>query len=136
MKALSTLRRVRVVLYVLTAGCLAVLALRYETIRLPEEGCSPLVQFTPGKRLLLDRWRGPKAGDAVLFHSGTDLLLGRVQAPPDDLPEKLPSSWSAFDDQHLWIVGDAPDCPALDSRTLGPIDRSDVAAVVAAGLPW
>lgn len=129
------LRRLRVVVYAIAAAAIAVLVLRYETLRLPERGCSPLQEFAPGTRLLLDRWRSPGPGDAVLFRANDELLLGRL-LPAPRLPAERPAGWAPLDEDHVWIVADAPDCPAVDSRTLGPIATDAIEAVLAAGLPW
>ena len=132
MKAKRALFWARIAIYVVVLVVLAVFALRYDILRLPAAGCSPLRDFQPGQRLLLDRWSKAEQGDAVLFEMGDELLLGRVfPFPPDTRPAAGPAS-----EDSLWIVADAPDCPAKDSRALGPIPRAAVRARVAAGLPW
>jgi len=128
-------KRLRWIVWGVAAVLVGGLLLRYESLRLPSAGCSPLAAFDPGDRLLLDAWRAPSEGDAVLFRGPEELLLGRVLPFPEGLV-KVPASWASFDDDHLWIVADGPDCPAADSRSLGPIARTDVRAVVAAELPW
>ncbi|MFT5288538.1 MAG: hypothetical protein ACI8QS_000280 [Planctomycetota bacterium] len=130
------IKRARIVSYSIVAAVIAVLVLRYDSVVLPEEGCSPLAEFDTGTRLLLDRWKSADVGDAVLFRNGEDLLLGRVIEKPDFPEANRPAGWAPFDDEHLWIVADAKDCPAVDSRRLGPVGRDAVVAVIAAGLPW
>ena len=136
MKAARFLKRARIVVYVAALFGVLFLILRYETLRLPREGCSPLRDFVPGTRLLLDRWRTPAEGDAVLFRVDDELLLGRIEPFPQGLPDELPANWSPFDADHVWIVADDPNCPAVDSRSLGPVDREALVAVVAAAMPW
>ncbi len=130
------LKRMRIISYSIVAAVIAVLVLRYDTVVLPEEGCSPLVEFDTGTRLLLDRWKTAEVGDSVLFRNGEDLLLGKIVEKPEFPEANRPAGWASFDDDHLWIVADAKDCPAVDSRGLGPVRRDAVVAVIAAGLPW
>jgi hypothetical protein len=108
---LLTLARRATLLLALGGG--AWLWTRLGTLSLPEEGCSPLLRFSPGVRLWID-WRPAEIapGDAVLFRGGPgELLLGLVRERREDA---------------LWIETDAPDCPGRDSRSLGWIPRADL----------
>lgn len=86
---------------------------RYEWVTLPDEGCSPLVALAPGTTMLFDtRPRRLAVGSVVLFE-GPDgqLLLGEIADPDRGPAERPPGA--------LWVLTDDPDCPGLDSRTLG-----------------
>ena len=63
----SQLRRLRYGLWILALAGLGYLYLRFDNLVLPG-GCSPLVRFSPGNRLLVDRqFRSLEPGDAVLL---------------------------------------------------------------------
>jgi hypothetical protein len=94
--------------------------LRFDTVRLPGDGCSPVHGIDPGARLLLDAWaRSPAIGDVVLYRdeAGT-LLLGRVRPRPDGTADPAPGEAS------FWVLGERESCPSPDSRQLGPIAAS------------
>jgi hypothetical protein len=129
------LRRLRIVVYSVVALMAIYLVLRFDVVRLPSEGVSPLREFPPGARLLLDRYFTPLAvGDAVLFEGGPDeLLLGRVAVPPPSAPEDY---WQALAAGALWIRTDRLDIPVQDSLTLGPIEPERIRARVSFAFPW
>ncbi len=119
-------RHLRLVLVLVVIGGLGYLSWRYERVTLPDEGCSPLLAFPPGTRVLTDkRWRRLGEGDVVLFHIGPEQLrLGRVEEVVSGPPTRYV------------VLGDDPDCPGPDSRELGPVSGEDVAARVILTLPW
>jgi hypothetical protein len=123
------LRRARPWIYALVVLAVAYLAIRFDTISLPEEGCSPVRAIAPGARILVDVRPGELAlGDAVLFRSeGAALLLGLVAELPESAPQGYHQRVQAGE---LWIVADNPLCPARDSRALGPISCEDLAGRV------
>lgn len=128
------LRRLRLALWAAAAAGAAYLLWRFETLRLPEEGCSPVLAFAPGEPLLVDLHPsavGP--GDVVLFRHPEDgpLALGRISAPP---PGTTPEAEEALAGGALWIAGDRPGCPSRDSRLLGPIPRAALRGRVLLGL--
>ncbi len=129
------LARLRIVVYVGLVALVAFGLWRYDLVRVPPDGCSPVEGFEPGDRLLVDLHpAGIEVGDAVLYRSPAgELLLGRVTRPPASAPEDV---WAACRAGALWIVGERPDCPQADSRRHGPIDTLAVTGRVAACLPW
>lgn len=123
------LRRWRLWLYAPVILAVVYLVVRFDTISLPEEGCSPVRAIAPGARILLDlRPAEVGLGDAVLFRSAdTALLLGVVAELPQSAPQGYHQRVQAGE---LWIVADNPSCPARDSRALGPVSRADLAGRV------
>lgn len=120
----SLLRRLRLALWVLALAGLGYLALRFDNLTLPG-GCSPLLRYAPGNRLLLDRrFRALEPGDAVLFRGGEQLLLGLVERVEDHPARRF------------WLVTDAPDCPGSASPELGWIPREDVVARIVLVWPF
>ena len=106
----------------LLVACVATLIYgiaRFESIRLPSNGCSPVHGVEPGARLVLDTWaQNLGAGELVLYRDAAGVLyLGRVQPFPAN--EESGSG--------LWVLGDRSDCPTRDSRDLGPIDTDRIA---------
>ena len=121
------LRRFRIALWLGAFAAAAYLLVRFETVTLPSEGCSPLLSISPGARLWIDVLPPETVlGDVVLCReSGSDnLLLGRIAEPPLELTG---DAARALAGGALWIVGDHPSCPARDSRLLGPVERDAVA---------
>ena len=118
--------------------CLALVAVgfvylwsRYDTQVIPPEGCSPLLRFGPGNRLLVDaRPPGFAPGDALLFRGPDQRLylaaVARVR-PDGAAPPGVES---------LWLEGDNPECPARASAEFGWIAAEDVAARVVMVWPW
>ena len=127
-KLLRHLRRLSFLLVVLGAFYLYQ---RYDLHDLPEEGCSPVLRFSTGDRLLLDRSPGAfHPGDAVLF-SGPDgvLYLAAIDRtrPADAAPGAV---------EELWLETDDPDCPGADSDDFGWIPVADVRARILLVWPW
>lgn len=116
------LRRLRLGVYLFAILGLGYLVVRFDTLRLPGEGCSPVLAVDPGARVLVDTWASHVGdGSVVLFsdpRGGGTLLLGVVSAPPPSAPGDI---WEAVEAGALWIVGDRQNCPGPDSRLLGPI---------------
>lgn len=127
------LHRLRLAIYAVLLAAIGYALWRFEVVTLPAEGCSPLVGFEPGDRLLVDRSGGVGLGTAVLYEGpGGELLLGRVVQPPGSAPAAV---WSAFEAGELWIVSERDDCPGRDSHLLGTQPRSAVRGTVVVGLP-
>lgn len=105
------------------------LLLRFESVALPDDACSPLADVSAGAALIVDTW--PEAldeGQKLLFRDprdagGEKLLLGRVATPPVDLPGDFAARVSAGG---LWMLADGRDCPVEDSRLFGPVAPADV----------
>jgi len=119
-KSQAVLRWVR--LAVTVAAVLAGLYLwqRFDWVRLPETGCSPVFEVKPGAGLLVDKRPGElHVGDIVLYRGrdGT-LLLGRLHEIRADALGEV-----AFD-----VRGDREECPSPDSETLGALPRRALAA--------
>ena len=127
--------RLRIGLYAVLAVVVGVFVVRYDLVLLPAEGCSPLVGFEPGERLVVERrFLGqPDEGQVFLFRDGDELLLGRVAAPPASAPEEV---WKAVAEGSLWLVTERPECPGRDSRVLGPIPREAWWGRVTMRVPW
>ena len=99
------------------------LIVRFDIYRLPAAGCSPLLRFSPGQTLILDRMpRPPEVGDALLV-SGDDglLYMGLV---------------SAVDGLDVWLETDAPHCPGRASKDFGWVEPGRVSSRLLMGLPW
>lgn|GEM_PF-1068894 len=123
-------RRLRWGTWVASACCLAYLFLRYDFMTLPDEGCSPLLRYTTGNRLLLDRWPSRyAAGDALLFRGPDGLLfIGAVA--------RTRGTERGVEDGTLWIVTDNPDCPGESSDDFGWIGRESCVARIVLAWPW
>ena len=123
------LRKARVGIYATVVLAILYLVWRYDSITLPEEGCSPVRSIAPGARLVIDLHPGTLAtGDTVIFRAEDgELLLGVVGVVPDSAPPEMQASVA---DGALWITADQPKCPAKDSRLLGPIPRASIAGKV------
>jgi len=92
---------------------------RYEVIRLPEGGRSPLLRLAPGMRLWLDR-RPPTiaAGDVVFFElEGGKVGFAEVERVDGE-----------GETARYWVVTDAPDVEAQDSDELGWLHRDSIQA--------
>lgn len=91
----------------------AYLMWRFELTRLPDTGCSPLVRFSPGSPLLVDKQpQQLRAGDAVFFQ-GPDgrLYLGSIEEEREG---------------GYWLAVDNEDCAGAHSETLGVIPESRI----------
>lgn len=135
MKRNSFLKRARIVVYVLVLVVVGYHVLRYDLLRLPDGYCSPIARFSPGDRLLVDRWtEAYQVDDPVLFRSLDDkMLLGVVRELPPSAPDEMHLSVA---EGALWIVTTAADCPGTDSRRLGPIHPDDMVGRIAMRLPF
>jgi len=98
---------------------------RFEAIRLSEDGCSPVRALSPGDHVVYDKRPGRLSmGDVLLFRGpGDELLLGIGREVPASASSEVHAEVEAG---MLWIEGDATGCPSLDSRSLGPIDPERV----------
>jgi len=123
------LLRARIFVYLFAAAAVVYLAWRFDTVTLPEEGCSPVRSLQPGARLFVDLHPGVIVdGDRLLFSDENgELLLGVVAPLPESAPPEFAERAAAGE---LWIVADDPTCPARDSRALGPIPLDRVAGRV------
>jgi hypothetical protein len=123
------IRRARRGSFALAALAAAYLYLRVDLLVLPPRSCSPLAGIGPNSRLLLDRRPGTLLpGDAVLFRGPEDQIhLARVAEPSASLDQR---QRELLANGFLWVSVDHDGCAGLDSRSLGPLDRSDVIAEV------
>jgi hypothetical protein len=112
--------------YLAAVVCLGYLVSRFDSFRLAESGCSPLLRFAPGESLLLDRWAPSySAGDALLFEGSDGLIyLGLVE-------RVRPGAEPA-----LWVVADNPDCEGRGSEEFGWIVGEARLARVVLKWPW
>ncbi len=129
------LARLRLLLYALILGLVGLFVWRFDSVRLPKEGCSPLWAFAPGDWLVVDvRPSSITVGDAILFRGPRgELLLARVVEPPRSAP---PPIWEAYARGELWVEGEREDCPGADSRTLGVLGLEQVVGRIALVMPW
>jgi len=116
----------RLVTYVVAAGCIGYLFARFDGFRLDESGCSPLLRFAPGESLLIDRWAPAYgAGDALLFRGNDGLiylgLVERLRAGPGSA---------------LWLAADNPECVGRGSDSFGWIEPDACVARVVLKWPW
>lgn len=95
---------------------------RYDTVRLPAEGCSPLLRYRAGSVLLVDRRPDAyRVGDAVFCTGPDGLLLVAI--------EELGDSGLCY------VLTDDPDCPGTDSRSMGWIALEQCVGRVILSLP-
>jgi hypothetical protein len=113
-RVLAILRRMT---WIFAAGGAIYLWGRYDLIRLPGEGCSPLLSLRPESILWVDRnAREIRAGDVLFFSQANGSLgFGRVS--------KLKASPLGF-----WILADNPECSAKDSTDFGWVQASAIQA--------
>ena len=123
------LARARIGVYALVAVAIVYFAWRYDTLKLPSEGCSPIRSIAPGARIFVDLHPGElHLGDRMIFRAADgELLLGVIAEPPASAPPEYLARVAAGE---LWIVADDPTCPARDSRALGPIPAERIAGRV------
>lgn len=116
----ALLQPARRVIYLLAALGVVYLIWRFELVRLPNEGCSPLLRVGAGDLLWFDQRPSQLGeGDVVLFEGpGGALLLGEIRADDEADRPKVPGAF--------WIRTDRPDCPGFDSVELGWIPRERV----------
>ncbi len=107
-------------------GAVLYLSWRFDLKTLPRAGVTPLSEFRPGTRLLIDqRGRAAQPGDALLFRDAQGrCLLARLAAKP-----------SAEGRPGLWLVADNPEIALPDSTSLGPIAPEKVVGRVVCALP-
>jgi hypothetical protein len=131
----KTFLRVRIALYAAILALLGFLLLRYDLLRLPEQGCSPLSGIAPGARLVVERHpRKVAPGDALLYRSPAgELLLGRVVEPPASVSAEAHAACAAGS---LWLVSEDRACSTKDSGEFGPIAPSAVEGRIRGVLPW
>ncbi len=116
----------RVVLICALSG-VGYLYVRFDGLHLPAEQDSPLLRFSPGAHLVLDRY--PEAylpSDAAVF-LGPD---GRTHLA---LVMKVREQQGK---RQYWLGHDVPDCPVPDSEELGWVAEEWLAARVILVWPW
>lgn len=105
----SLVKVMRYLTIAVAMGGAAYLGSRFDFVTLPVEGCSPVSRYSPGSRLLVDRWAGAwKVGDSVFVADSSDVVHLGVLARPG-----ASGRW------HL--TGDDPDCPGLFPASEEPI---------------
>ena len=87
---------------------------RFDLLKLPELGCSPVSRFSPGARLLVDRRPPEWRSDDCVFVASSD---GAVH---------LVFLGSKNEDGHFWTQTDMPDCPGVDAEQLGWVNPDDL----------
>ncbi|MFT7486081.1 MAG: hypothetical protein ACI9F9_001934 [Candidatus Paceibacteria bacterium] len=86
---------------------------RYEVFPLPDAGCSPLMSLSPGSTLWVDK-QPPNlgVGDVIFFTLPNGSIgFGRC---------------TKLQDRGLWLETDVEACPAVDSNSLGWVERNRV----------
>jgi len=117
--------------WVVAAGALAYLVARFDLVGLPAGSCSPLLRFSEGSNLLVDRWPGGyAAGDAVFFHGDDQLLyVGLVERTDPEGSTRATS-------EQLWLVTDNRACPGRASAEFGWVSVDDCAGRILFAWPW
>ena len=113
-QALAYLRRVT---WLFAAGGAIYLWARYDLIRLPGAGCSPLLSLRPESVLWVDRYSRKALPGDVLFFSLPD---GRVGFGRCAKRRENPDGY--------WIVSDNPSCLGPGSNEFGWVAPGDVQA--------
>src|SRR5579872_5500804 len=105
-----------------TAGCAFALTRRFSPVRARGDSMSPAI--APGDLLAVRPLRAgePRAGQVVVAHAGELEVVKRVVEPPP--------SMTLGDGEH-WLAGDHAE-RSTDSRTMGPVARRNISAVVRA----
>jgi hypothetical protein len=100
-------------------------AWRFDRVRLPGEGESPLHGVDPGASVIVDLHPpGLAVGDMVIWRDGQQLRLGRVTEPPSGL---TPEAERRIGEGWLWVEADRKSLPGVDSRLLGPVAPGAIA---------
>ena len=121
-------RRLARLTWLLALAGIGYLLWRYDSVRLPAEGCSPLLRYAAGEPLIVDRrvsdWQ---AGDAVFFHGPDGLLhLASIERIED----------ITGGERRFWLTTDDRDCPAGSSESFGWIEAQALVARVILVWPW
>jgi hypothetical protein len=124
-KGIQRILRYGVLVFVLAGA--GYLVIRFDGLTLAADSPSPLLRFSPGDALVLDRY--PKAllpDDPVVF-TGPD---GRVHLSLI-LKSRLEAGATEF-----WLGHDAPGCSAPDSQALGWVGKEWIVGRVIMVWPW
>lgn len=129
MNRLRWQRRFARLTWLLALAGIGYLLWRYDSVRLPAQGCSPMLRYAAGEPLIVDRRAsGWSAGDAVFFRGPDDLLhlasIERVEEAP------------AGGGLRFWLTTDDRSCPAGSSETFGWIEGEALVARVILVWPW
>ena len=96
---------------------------RFDRMRLPAEGCSPLATVRPGQLLLVDRKQGRlHLGDIVFVEVQGKVYLARLQERDAQ--------------GRLWLETEVQACPGLDSDDFGWLPESAVVGRILLAWPW
>lgn len=121
-------------LLVYAIGAAFYLQWRFDLQTLPADGISPLHDFSPGSRLLIDvRERSPRLGEAVLFRDDQGRILLARNEPPPDVDADRAAGWAREEKFWLSIDNQALDLP--DSSDMGPIGAERIVGRVVCALP-
>jgi len=121
------LRLLRHAVMVLVLAGAVYLLVRFDGMRLGLDSPSPLLRFSPGDSLLVDRYPEGMQVDDSVFYVGPDGRehLGFI------LERRQVEGVTQF-----WLGHDAPDAVAPDSQTLGWVDGEWIAGRVIMVWPW
>jgi len=110
----SLVNRARLLTGLIALGAASYLGLRFDFVTLPPDGCSPVSRYSPGSRLLVDRWAdGFREGDCVFVTEASGVVhLATLEAAG------APGSWS--------VQGDSADCPGLFPAAENPVTEGSV----------
>ena len=71
----SLVNRARLLTGLIALGAASYLGLRFDFVTLPPDGCSPVSRYSPGSRLLVDRWAdGFREGDCVFVTEASGVV--------------------------------------------------------------
>jgi len=95
--------------FTLGAACCGAVYLggRFDLVTLPREGCSPVQRYSPGSRLLIDRWAPEWVEGDCVFVADSSGVIHLVLLSE----ERAGEGW--------WTETDAKDCPGVDPSELG-----------------
>lgn len=88
------------------------------------EGDSMEPSLKKGSRILVSKWPTYKKGDIVVFEKGGRNFIKRIVGRPGECINFGSNSQKLSKNQY-YVLGDNL-CDSLDSRKLGPIEKSNI----------